>query len=291
MIAHLYISDQSFLYNGSDSTIEVEKKLLEFKKMVDEFSEYDDNEIYLNNEQFADTVILSGGVTIISVLTQRIMDRDCLILFQSLFKRCRECHLPKKDLIERLDSENETQCNGILVLNYQEDLPKNRQVISTITGWLEFRRFYLGKYPGNAEFFLSESRKYFKNLCIHEQNKDRYLKDILYTHSQRIVKYLSALNDYFLAEYKISQWDMVHFLPEFSERHGIDDASFEGKKYKKFKCTFSLQEGTCFEAYCEPHLKMYKDDVGNQNQQGRIYFHAPQKSDVKIYIGFICKHL
>ena len=34
MIAHLYICDQSFVYNGQDSDCEVERKLLEFKLMV-----------------------------------------------------------------------------------------------------------------------------------------------------------------------------------------------------------------------------------------------------------------
>lgn len=293
MIAHLYICDQSFSYNGLDSINEVEKKLLEFKKMIDEVRQYDDNKFYLNKIQFTNTIIFSGGVTIADVLNRKVgqMNRDCLILFLSLFKLCGKCNLSKDELIEYLDLEDTTQCNGILVLNPQKELPESHQVISTITGWLKFRRFYLGKYPVDAKYFLSESKKYFKNLCIHEQNEDRYLKEILYTHSQRIVAYLSALNDCFLVEYKKSQVDIVHFLPEFSVRHGIDETSFEGKKDGKFKCVFSQQNGTCFEAYCEPHLKMYTDNFGNRNQQGRIYFHAPQKNDIKIYVGFICEHL
>ena len=43
MIAHLYICDQSFLYNGHDSVCEVERKLLEFKLMVNRAKQYSDN--------------------------------------------------------------------------------------------------------------------------------------------------------------------------------------------------------------------------------------------------------
>lgn len=54
---------------------------------------------------------------------------------------------------------------------------------------------------------------------------------------------------------------------------------------------FLLGEGKTIEVYCEPHLKMYTDDVGNKNQHGRIYFNAPQKGDKVLYVGFICRHL
>lgn len=46
MIAHLYICDQSFVYNGQDSDCEVERKLLEFKLMVNRAKLYRDNEFY-----------------------------------------------------------------------------------------------------------------------------------------------------------------------------------------------------------------------------------------------------
>lgn len=293
MIACLYICNQSFSYNGSDSGKEVERKLLNFKLMIDEARQYSDNEFYLNGEQFLETIILSGNQTIADVLNKRDMQigRDSMNLFLSLFKICKRCSLSKEEMAEYLILEDETQCNAVLVLNPQEDLPKNHQVISTVDGWLKFRRFYLGKYPGNAVFFLAEAKKYFKKLCIHEQNKDRYLKEILDTHSRRLVKYLEALNDHFLDDYNGFRGDLIHFLPVFSGSYNIDDASFEGKKDEKFKCIFSLENGNVLEAYCEPHLKMYTDDSGNGNRHGRIYFRAPQKNDEKIYIGFICQHL
>ncbi len=293
MIAHLYICDQSFVYNGQDSDCEVERKLLEFKLMVNRAKLYRDNEFYFNNNQFSNTVILSNKVTIADVLNtgERRLGRDSMNLFLSLFKICKKCTLSKNELVEYLELEDETQCNGILVLNEQDDLPKSHQVISTVKGWLTFRRFYLGKYPGNATYFLEESKKYFTELRIHEHNKDKYLKEILLTHSRRIVAYLSALNDNFLLDYTSFIGDLIQFLPAFSAKYGLDDASFEGKKDSKFKCSFLLGEGKTIEVYCEPHLKMYADDVGNKNQHGRIYFNVPRKGDEILYVGFICRHL
>ena len=293
MIACLYICDQSFMYNGSDSDMEVARKLFDFKQMVDEARQYDDNVFYLNRMQFLETIILQGKVTIGDIVNKRDMriGRDCMNLFLSLFNICKSCSLSKEEMVAYLTLEDESLCHAMLVLNPQKDLPENHQVISTVAGWMKFRRFYLGKYPQSADFFLSEVKKYFKKLCIHEQNKCRYLREILDTHSRRLVEYLTALNDNFLDEYNKFSGDLVQFLPVFSKAHCIDGASFEGNKDEKFKCVFSLEGGDIFEAYCEPHLKMYADDSGNRNQHGRIYFRAPQKTDEKIYIGFICQHL
>lgn len=63
------------------------------------------------------------------------------------------------------------------------------------------------------------------------------------------------------------------------------------KKILNLSALFLLGEGKTIEVYCEPHLKMYTDDVGNKNQHGRIYFNAPQKGDKVLYVGFICRHL
>lgn len=71
MIAHLYICDQSFLYNGHDSVCEVERKLLEFKLMVNRAKQYSDNEFYFNGNQFMNTVILSDKITIADVLSSK----------------------------------------------------------------------------------------------------------------------------------------------------------------------------------------------------------------------------
>lgn len=293
MKACFYISDRSFCHNGQDNDQIVGTKILAFKEMIDKAKQYDDNDFFLNKENFINTIILSNNITIEDLLSYKKeqMNRDFMNLFMSLFKICKKCPLSQDELLKYLELEDETICHGILVLNHQNDLPDNHQIISTIEGWLKFRRFYLGKYPQNPIYFILEAKKYFDKLHIHEHNQKKYLKDILYTHSQRIVNYLSALNDCFLDEYKEFQGDLVQFLPIFALNHNIDDASFEGKKCNKFKCTFPLTEKEKFEAYCEPHLKMHTDNCNNKNQPGRIYFHSPKKSDSYIYIGFICRHL
>lgn len=294
MIAYLYICDSSFLYNGEDTQLEVEKKLLLFKIMIDELRQYkDENILYLQTENFTDTPILPNNITIGALLYNKNLkiNRDCTNLFLSLFKLCKKHELNKKDLIENLEFENEDECNGILILNKQDDLPECHQVISTVHGWTTFRRFYLGKYPHNPEYFLSEVSKYYKKLRIHNQNKSKYLKEILSTHSQQIVKYLTALNDNLLNDYKAYKGDFVNFLPKFAGDYKIDAASFQGKKNNIFKCTFSLADKEDLIVYCEPHLKMYYDDLGNKRKIGRIYFNVPQKQDECVYIGFICEHL
>lgn len=295
MTASFYICDCSFLHNGSDTPEEVCHKLLQFKEMIDEARQYTDNEFYLQSSEFCQTTILSGH-TIAQLLEdasnrKRLINRDCLNLFMGLFKICKKYKLNKKELLQYLELEDENYCNGILVLNPQSDLPDNHQVISTVHGWMQFRRFYLGKYPQSPEYFLMEAQKYYKQLRIHEDNKTKYLKEILQTHSQRIAAYLSVLNDHLLVDYSLFPGDFIQFMPIFSGNYDIDDASFEGTKADKFKCTFLTPEGKEINVYCEPHLKMYKDDSGNRNQHGRIYFQAPQKDDKCIYVGIICKHL
>ena len=296
MIASLYISDHSFLYNGSDSNIQVEKKLLNFNRMIDYVKQFDDNHFFYNANKFLQTVILKDDITIGDILNStrnnQYLHNDCKLLFFKLFKFCKKTTVEKnKDFIEYLKLESDKECNGILVLNKQEDLPCSLQIISTIEGWLDFRRFYLGKYPKDSRYFISESKKYFNHLLIHEQNSQNYLKDILDSHSNRLVHYLSALNDHFLCDFSKFNGDLIQFLPVFSSRYGIDDASFEGTKKDKFKCTFQSEDNGNIEVYCEPHLKMQKDDKGNRKQLARIYFKAPLKSDTFIYIGFICRHL
>lgn len=298
MIAYFYICDSSFLYNGKDTQQEVVNKLLLFKIMIEKLSLYkDENVLYLQNENFIDTPILPNNITIGSLLNTNnnvnSFSRDYSILFLSLFRTCKKYNFSKKELIKNLELENEEKCNGILILNKQDDLPECHQVISTVDGWITFRRHYLGKYPHNPEYFLSEVKKYYKNIQIHNQNKSNYLKEILSTHSKQIIKYLAALNDNLLEDYKKFEGDFIHFLPVFAGNYGIDGASFEGKKNKKFTCSFSSADKDDLIVYCEPHLKMYNDDLGNKRKNGRIYFGPPKdkKKDKCVYIGFICKHL
>ncbi len=292
MIASLYICCKSFLHNGIDSDREVEMKLFTFGDLFDRVSKMSDNKFHLNNENFLDTVLLSDGTTILDIISnKRRIQQDCLILFLKAFKNCKKNKLTFSELLEYLELEDCNNCNALIVLNHIDDLPKNRQILSNYTEWVKFRRIYLGKYPKNPEFFLSECRKYYDKLIIHEDNIQS-AKKVIETHSQSIVVYLGYLNDHLIDEYKASAPDFIGFLNYFATKYGIDEASFEGSKESVFYFTFNI-EGTPINAYCEPHLKMYKDDAGNQNQHCRIYFQKPDtsKGDCPIYVGFIGKHL
>nr|WP_321332022.1 hypothetical protein [uncultured Bacteroides sp.] len=266
----------------------MERKLLELNELVEKIKRRrEDNEFFLNNDTFLKTQILADGTTIEGIITlQNKIPRDLINLFFTIFKVCKKNKLSFEDLISYLSLEDEDNCTALIALNYIEELPKNRQVLINYKSWLQFRRYYLGKYPKSPEYFLSECEKYFENLKIHPDNV-RHLKDVLYSHSKKIICYLGCLNDSFAAEFKNSHKDLIHFMKIFAGNHNLDGASFEGTKKDCFKFIFPKEDST-EEVYCEPHLKIYRDDCGNVDQHCRIYFKNEQNI---IFVGFIGKHL
>lgn len=292
MIASLYICCKSFLHNGIDSDREVEMKLFTFGDLFDRVSKMSDNKFHLNNENFLDTVLLSDGTTILDIISnKRRIQQDCLILFLKAFKNCKKNKLTFSELLEYLELEDCNNCNALVVLNHIDDIPKNKQILSKYDEWVQFRRMYLGKYPKNTEYFLSECRKYYDKLVMHEDNIQS-AKKVIETHSQSIVLYLGYLNDHLIDELKTSTYDFAGFLKYFASKYSIDKASFEGTKKSVFNFTFNMN-GTPVNAYCEPHLKIYSDDAGNKKQHCRIYFQKPDTSDADcfIYVGYIGEHL
>lgn len=293
MKVDLYICNETFSHNISDSNIDVKRKLSDFQKMLDEIRKYkDENTIYLIVESFISTVIFDDGKTIGEIISDHqnselTYGNEVLMLLYSIFKHCKRSDISLEEMKEYLNLEDENNCNAIIVLNPLDGYEKHLQVLSNVGSWFQFRRNYLAKYPGDEHFFISESKKFFLNLCINEGTKTT-LKEVLKSHSRQIVAYLSVLNDSLIADYMLfGNANFVSFLPHFAMKYKMDAASFEGRKDEKFR--FSFPDGT--NAYCEPHLKMYKDDSGNTNQHCRIYFKSPEIDDSIVYVGSICKHL
>lgn len=293
MKADLYICSETFSHNGIDSIIDVTRKLSSFQMMLEKIAEHqDDNTLYVDQKDFVSIAIFNDGKSINDILSEyqtsiAVYGKDVLTLLFSIFKRCNNASVCLDDMKAYLDIEDESNCNAIIVLNPLKGYEEHVQVLSNIGSWFIFRREYLAKYPVDQHFFLTETKKYFPNLCIHEKTKTT-LKDVLYSHPRRIVTYLSILNDFLIPEFTSNVGlDFVAFLSWFASKHNLDGASFEGKKDDKF--IFTFPDGT--KAYCEPHLKMHKDDAGNQNQHCRIYFKSPKNSDKMVYIGCICQHL
>lgn len=293
MKADLYICEDTFVYNGSDSVADVKKKLSDFLIMLDKVRQYkEENFLYLVKDNFGKTIVFDDKKIINDIISDyessvSAYGKDVLTLFMGIFKHCKNSQATLDDMKDYLELDDESCCSAILVLNPLDGYENHVQVLSTVRGWLKFRRYYLAKYPGNEDFFLSESKKYFPNLRINDGTKGT-LGDVLASHHKRIVGYLSVLNDCLIAEFKAYHAsDFVSFLGKFAGDHQLDDASFQGTKDEKF--IFLFPDGT--EAYCEPHLKMYKDDSGNKGQHCRIYFKKPLENEPVVYVGCICRHL
>ena len=187
--------------------------------------------------------------------------------------------------------ESPEECQGIVVINKQDDIPVCNQVFSSISGWREFRRFFLSKHPKSPEFFISEAKKYFPKLQFSENIYSK-LNEVLSTHSRKIVDGLSILNDYCFNDWTSYSGNAITFIEQFAKKHGSEGSS-EGTKKAALKAKFKKkQQKEEFECYCGPHLKYNEDDYGNTRQYMRIYFQHPNASpDEYIYIGYIMKHV
>lgn len=293
MIAHLYICNSTFKWNGIDGLDEFKAKMAHFQFMLEKIIEYkEENLLYIYLDGLLETVLLRD-VTFASILDYdcaiKTIGKDCHTILMGMLKHHRSTTATLQNIRRYLSCEDRDNCYGIIVFPKARKRKSHIQIMSTVEGWLNFRRHYLGKYPKNVQFFLGEIGKFFPVLKVHPDNR-RSLKNVLDSHSLRIVDCLSALNDHFIEEFKGSGMDIVSFLPYFAKSHSIDDASLEGNKDGKFEFIYD-ENGVRITAYCEAHLKMYRDNSNNTNQHCRIYFCKPEPEDKIIYVGYIGRHL
>lgn len=293
MIANLYLSSESFKHNGTDADNVVTEKLVDFHDLVDTLLNYrDDNKLYVFKDGFLNSPLFQDGTTVQDIFEDPSNSltkygKDAVTLFFSIFKHFHDEQSTIDDIKEYLEWEDENNCHGVLVFNSTSSLPRNHQVISNVAGWLSFRRHYLAKYPKSPEFFAKELCKYFPRIIFHS-SLSQQISDVYTTHSFSIISCLSVLENNLVSDYANYGKDFIGFLNWFAGKYHLDGASFEGTKDKKFEFDFTDQTVV----YCEPHLKMYRDDSGNTNQHCRIYFGKPKTShDEHIYVGCICKHL
>ena len=294
MIAHLYICNHSFRWNGTDKLMDFQLKMVGFQKMMECINNYpEENLLYLFVDSFLSTQILEhiAMSDIISDYDKAkvMIGKDAYVILMGIMKRCIATQAKIWDLRGYLSLEDENTCHAVIVFSPLKGLASHLQIISTEKGWYDFRRHYLGKFPKTPDFFLLEAKKYYPRLKIHPDNNAN-MRDVIHTHPMLIARYLSALNDDFATEYYQSGKDLNDFLPLFALNHKLDDASLEGNKDEKFYFYFS-EKGEIKKVYCEAHLKMYHNDRGNDNQHCRIYFKKPIEGESHIYVGYIGEHL
>ncbi len=295
MIAYLYICSSSFSYNGIDSISIVCEKLKQFTLLFDYIWEHfrEDNIFCINKTQLPEVIVYNKTTLTDILFTDKSpLDKQYRFLFQTALQKSLLTKIDKnKDLNEYLSLESPEECQGIVVINKQDDIPVCNQVFSTISGWREFRRFFLSKYPKSPEFFISEAEKYFPKLQFSENIYSK-LNEVLSTHSRKIVDGLSILNDYCFNDWTSYSGNAITFIEQFAKKHGSEGSS-EGTKKAALKAKFKKkQQKEEFEYYCGPHLKYNEDDYGNTRQYMRIYFQHPNASpDEYIYIGYIMKHV
>lgn len=293
MIADLYISNESFAWNGVDSDKEIAKKVLLFCNLVTRIRQFPaHNTVYVNySDNLVSVKLNEAGVT----LSQIVSDRDCgrLLLgrdlydrFLSSFNGATQTSFSNDEMMELLEVADDNLYHGLLVLNIAPGIPKSNQVLSTIPEWLALRRFLLERYSKTGIDYLTESRMCFPILEIHPDNAST-LDSLIKTHVCGVTKCLIALNDFFFDDLKSFVGTHPIFMSHFGSSRGLDGSSFEGTGDDKFYKVFPDKA----RRYCEPHLKMNKSDCGKEGETCRVYFEFPLITAEKIYVGYICEHL
>lgn len=294
MNADLYLSNLSFAWNGYDSDDIILRKLKIFCDLMNHIRKFPEkNKVFVNySEGFSSTSINQSGISLIKLVCERdsgnrFLGRDLYNQFLQALSSSQKTSMSEQDLLDLLNMEEDGKnYNGILVLNKTLSYPDSVQIISTISEWVKFRRNLLADNPESGNNYLEESLMCFPNLVIHNDNAssiDFFIK----THVHHITECLAALNDYFIEDLKSFVGSNPQFVSHFGPAHGLDGSSFEGTGDKKFNKQFPDSSVH----YCEPHLKMYHDDRGNENCHCRVYFEFPPKDYSFIYVGYICEHL
>lgn len=302
MIAEFYLIPDSFSYNINFTVEEIENKTRSLANDFVNIRRYKDSNLIKVHSSIYNIEFFQGIILMDLLFNPKIgeeIDRDTKAMLQKIIVESVETDDDIKYVINNLlPNHNEDKCFGLIAFNEVKVVAPEYQIIYNIRGWFQFRRYFLGLYPKDANYFIDECSKYFPQLFFHERNKSTVQK-ILGICSKKIIYHLSALND----EFRNSQLEGLNraeILKHFSIAQKLDErASLEGNASRKNDLTFEFlndsrqQELVC----CEPHLKLcYNNNYPGDSSYSkirRIYFHEG-KSNIqqgKILIGHIGEHL
>lgn len=314
MIANIFVCDRSFAFNGTDTIDDLRRKILGMRNLFATIEERRfENYLYLQHNNFIDTVISNDGDTIGRLIfgsdqekleMKAKYSRDVYDLVLSLFNRTERSIFSHEDMVAFLSEEYEEKdvCYGVVAMNHLDEFQESKQVLFDDKGFYKFRRYYIGKLINDAEIFREQIEAYYPNLIF---NMDRALfknnlKEVVESHGVCIINCLTALSENFTKEFSgqggIEAPNLSVFLRSFAKSNNIDDGSFEGThKKKELNCTFhKTRKDACGETitlYCGPHLKMYHDDNNRKDCHMRVYFAWDKDNFDVIYIGMITSHV
>lgn len=302
MTAELYIVPESFRYKTGIKAEELEEKI---KSLADDCFAHikkhkDENRIYVHPDIYS--VDIFSGISISDFLynrqlTSKIFDRDVIKALRKIIDENKETSYTVETIVnDLLPNHDKNTCYGLICFNKIETIAQDYLIVYNLQNWFVFRRSFLGRYPGNPDYYIDECKKYFVNLFFHEKNKNT-IKSIFADCPQKILHHLSALNDV-LPEILKEEKQLQVVLQRLTAAASLDEeASLEGKKNENLKFSFGNDKGHFEDVYCEAHLKLcYNDNYPRDTSYStnrRIYFH-PGRDKIqggKILIGHIGKHL
>lgn len=298
MNASLYISDQSFSFNGVDTDLKIAQKIVDLNDLWKFLHGSEDlkrkNIFYIQPKNFLSTKI-TNTLQIGDLLAgkgDRAIFRDTVNLFIAILSKGTRSIQSSTDeeLQEFLQLRDEDNDCALVVFNKLENFPKEcNQILCNKCDWLKFQRSHIHDFPHDAQYFVEESKWLFPDVVINDDTYDK-LNNVYADHAHQILMCMRYLNDDIRNELKEHKGDNISFMNK-SKPYGMQ-ASYEGNHKKKEVFNIILNyEGKKQKIYCEPHLKYNTKDSNLSFSTLRVYFHMPAANDEKIFVGYICSHL
>nr|WP_294923454.1 hypothetical protein [uncultured Flavobacterium sp.] len=298
MIANFYIIPQSFDHDA----ISNEKFFSSLENFIADYHNLimykDENNIYIQEDVFE--VQLANGHN----LSQFIYSNDIVLngkerslkqFLSNVFSKLPTVKIDIDELKTQLKNNSIESCTGIISLFKIDNIADENQIVYNTNSWYSFRRYHLGSFFGDQDYFINECIKYFPKLFFHEKTYTSVGK-ILNNFACKIVRHLEALNDVLPTVINKGYSNHTDLLTQFSNSAQLDEkATLEGSNKSRLKFKFiNKATGKIEELVCEPHLKLSKNDKDDATYfKNRIYFHFGKINieESKILVAHIGEHL
>jgi len=298
MIANFYIIPQSF----GNETMSNENFFSSLDSFIGDYHNLiihkEDNKIYLQEEVY--DVKLPNGYSLAEFIYSSDLklsgkEKSIKQFLSNVFLKLPKKQISLDDLKIEIDDNSLECCTGIISLFEIDNIASENQIVYDTNSWYSFRRYHLGVFFGDANYFIDECVKYFPEIFFHENNYSSIGK-ILDDFSSKIIIHLVALNDVLPTVISSGEFsNHTDLLSKFSITAELDEiATLEGKNKTRLKFKFKNSEGEIKELTCEPHLKLCKNDNEDSKYfQNRIYFHFGLDSieSSKVLVAHIGEHL